>query len=302
MNPFTPNTEGIFYDLPAHVYHGAPGFSNSMLKNMEPPARLPVYLAEKREPTAAQIIGTLVHARVLEPDKPLPKIVVPPETYPAPADCSAVKQKKAQPGDPLPWHGSANYCKAWNQNNRAAGNIILTQTEFDCVNGCVASIAKNPRCKEIFARGKSEVSLFRNFNYGGTVLRKARFDWLPLGNALVDVKTTQDASPEAFAKEILNYRYHVQAAYYLDIFNDSRAESEPPKECFIFVAVEKHPPYLTAVYNLEIKAIGQGRKLYIDGLVKYIDCASRNEWPGYSELVIDLDLPEYAYKKEKAVF
>src|ERR1043165_8519081 len=59
MHSFTPNTEGIFEDLPAHVYHAAPGVSNSMLKNMEPPARLPVYLAEKREPTAAQIIGTL---------------------------------------------------------------------------------------------------------------------------------------------------------------------------------------------------------------------------------------------------
>jgi hypothetical protein len=299
MNLFDPNTEGIFLDLPAEVYHGAPGASNSMLKHMDPPARLPVYLSEKREPSAAQIIGTLVHARILEPNAPLPKIVVPPKTYPAPADCSAVKQKKAMPGDPLDWHGSANYCKAWAHNQKAAGNLILSETDFNTVNGCVDSIARHPVCKTIFASGQSEVSIFRNFNYGGTALRKARLDFVPSGNALVDVKTTTDASPEAFSREILNYRYHCQAAYYLDIWNDS--QSKPDKECFVFVAVEKAPPYLVAVYSLDIQAIGLGRKLNINNLVKYIDCVSRNEWPGYSEPVTTLNLPQYAYK-EKAIF
>jgi hypothetical protein len=301
MNLFDQNTEGVFLDVPAEVYHSAPGFSHSMAKAMHPtPAHLQAYLKQKREPTAAMIIGTLVHAKVLEPEKPLPKIVVPPATYPAPADCSAVKQKKAQPGDPLDWHGSATYCKTWVKEQKAAGNIILTQAEFDTVNGCVASIARHPVCKQIFARGKSEISIFRNFNYGGTVLRKSRLDFLPEGNTLADIKTCEDASPKAFAETVFYNRYHSQGAWYLDMINDT--DGMEKKECFVIVAVEKKPPYLVAVYNLDPKAIGQGRKLNIDNLAQYINCARDNNWPGYPEAVTELDLPHYAYKKESSIF
>jgi hypothetical protein len=300
LNLFDPNTEGIFLDVPAETYHRSPGVSHSMLKNMHPtPAHLWAYMSQKREPTPAQIIGTLVHHRVLEPDRPLPKIVVPPATYPAPADCSAVKQKKAQPGDPLDWHWSANYCKAWYKQQIRDGNIVLSQAEFDTVNGCVNSIAEHPVCKTIFARGQSEVSVFKKFSLGGTALRKARMDWVPDGNVLVDIKSCEDASPEAFAKSILNYRYHSQAAYYLDIWNDSH--DTPQKQCFIFVAVEKTAPYLVAVYDLDLKAIGQGRKLNTDDLAKYIHCVSVEQWPGYPQSIVNLDLPQYAYKERLIV-
>ena len=40
---------GVYFDLPAEDYHAADGVSQSMLQHMDPPARLPVYLAEKRE-------------------------------------------------------------------------------------------------------------------------------------------------------------------------------------------------------------------------------------------------------------
>ena len=67
------------------------------------------------------------HAAILEPEAPLPRIVVPPDTYPAPHDCSAVKQKKAAPGDPLPWHWSATYCKRWYAEAVNEGLIVLSE-------------------------------------------------------------------------------------------------------------------------------------------------------------------------------
>src|SRR5580698_5346016 len=99
---FTENTEGLFAGLPAEQYHKAPGLSHSMLKSMNPPARLPVYLTEKREPTVDMIMGTLVHQAILEPNAPWPQIAVKPETYP---------DKKT--GEAKPWHGGATYCKEW---------------------------------------------------------------------------------------------------------------------------------------------------------------------------------------------
>ncbi|HVU07825.1 MAG TPA: PD-(D/E)XK nuclease-like domain-containing protein [Verrucomicrobiae bacterium] len=276
---FQEGIEGIFHDLPAAAYHAAKGVSHSMLKNLHPtPAHLQAYLAEEHESTPAQIFGTLVHQRVLEPERPLPQL--------------AVKTKA------IDFKTSAG--KAWRTEQQTAGRIIVTETELQNIEGCVNAIARHPRCREIFAEGRSEVSIFKNFSYGGTVLRKARLDWLPTGNSLVDIKTTQDASEESFAWEILKYRYYSQAAYYLDIVNDSLERAE--KECFIFIAVEKNPPHGVAIYNLKPRAMGKGRERNLADLGTYMDCVEKNHWPSYGEEIISLDLPRYAYNEKPTLF
>jgi len=271
-------TEGIYHGLSAEYYHAAKGVSHSMLKHLHPtPAHLQTYLSEKHEPTPEQLFGTLVHHKVLEPNRPLPQI--------------AIKTKA------IDFKTTAG--KEWREAQKAAGRLIVTETEFQDIDGCVNAIAQHPFCRKIFAVGESEVSIFKRYTLGGTVLRKARLDWIPEGNALVDVKTTKDASPEAFAKEVLNWRYHSQAAYYLDIVNDSL--ERPTKECFIFVAVEKKPPYAVAIYNLVPKAIGKGRALNIADLATYIECSQSNHWPAYSPEPAMLDLPRFAYKEAHEV-
>lgn len=268
--------EGIFHDLPAETYHAAPGVSHTMLKHMHPtPAHLQAYLQEKPEPSAAMILGSLVHSLVLEPERPLPRLAI------KPAEMKFTTREG----------------KAWRDEQQRAGKLIITEAEFKTLLGCVSAVSKHTVCREIFAHGQSEVSVFQKFfNLDNTVLRKARLDFVPDGNALVDVKTTQDASPEAFAKEIVSYRYHTQAAYYLDIWND--ATERPFKQCFLFIAVEKVPPYLVAVYNLDIQAIEKGRAENHADLCTYMACAERGEWPGYAQEIVNLNLPPWAYGKK----
>src|SRR5690606_3181532 len=46
---------------------------------------------------------------------------------------------------------------------------------------------------------------------------KFRPDWLNMQNGvIVDIKTTEDASPRGFARSVEKYRYHVQDAFYSD--------------------------------------------------------------------------------------
>ena len=104
-------TPGIHHDLPADEYHAANGVSNSQLKHLNPPARFPVAMATKTEPTPFMRMGTLVHAAILEPDKPFPAITVQPETYPAPATHADVKAGKIAAGEPLKWSNNAKWCK-----------------------------------------------------------------------------------------------------------------------------------------------------------------------------------------------
>jgi len=82
-------------------------------------------------------------------------------------------------------------------------------------------------------------------------------------------------------------------SHYLDLAN----ESGVAKECFLFVAVEKTPPYLVAVYNLDQEAISRGRDENFAALLTYIRCSERNEWPGYPEQIANIGLPTWANKK-----
>lgn len=272
MNAFTPNTEGVFENLPAETYHAAPGLSHSMCKHLEPPARLPVYMKEKREPTAAMIMGTLVHQRILEPEKPMPRIAVKPDDM----------------------KFSTTVGKAWRDEQEKAGKLILKQEEWDMLGGCIESVSTHPTCKQIFEKGRSELSAFLK---RGDVLTKFRMDFVPLGNALVDIKTTRGgcADKEEFSKILYDERYYTQASWYLDGWNTLNPHDK--KEFFSFVVVEKVPPYLVSIFVVDDESMALGRKHNERDLESYSKCVRENHWPGFDEMPQRVGVPKYAIIK-----
>jgi exodeoxyribonuclease VIII len=110
---------------------------------------------------------------------------------------------------------------------------------------------------------------------------------------IVDLKTTVDASPSGFRSQIYNYEYHVQAAFYCDAISDIEQAN-----CtrFIFIAVEKEPPYVCGVYMLEPEAMSQGRETYFRYLKKTKECVAKDLWPGYSNNLEPITLPPFAFK------
>ena len=105
---------------------------------------------------------------------------------------------------------------------------------------------------------------------------------------MVDLKTTKDADWKAFQKSIANFRYHVQAAYYMDNAKQLGADD------FIFIAQEKDPPYAVAVYQLEETDIKKGREEYEVNLHQLKQCRKNNSWPGYGNMVMSISLPGWA--------
>ena len=74
---------------------------------------------------------------------------------------------------------------------------------------------------------------------------KCRPDWISAdGGILVDLKTTEDASPREFQRSIAKWRYHVQAGWYMA--GIEAAYGTRPSG-FIFIAVEKKPPFAVGV-------------------------------------------------------
>jgi hypothetical protein len=263
---------GIYFDIPDADYRAWDAVSQSALKLMDrSPAHCADYLAHGRPPTEATKFGTLFDAFLLEPTR-----------Y---AEIAAVK--------PVGMKLSTKAGIKWKEEIAGTREPVSAE-DGDAMNEMRRRIHGHPAAQEIFLDGRAQVSVFSELDLGDSAVLpiKARIDWVPNhSNALVDVKTTKDARPESFAMDAATFGYHVQAAFYLDIWNSIHPDS---KACFVFVVVEKDPPHAVSVFNLDAEDIAAGRTKYLRLARKYYECQLRNDWPAYSEEIETLSLPEWA--------
>lgn len=308
MNP-TILPPGVHLDIPAEVYHAQPGASASILRiiHTSSPLHANAAMDEPFEETPAMRLGTLAHHVILEPDRPLPRIAVTPSHYPCPPDSSLVKTKKAAPGELVPWHPAASYCKAWRASNEATGDLVLSQKEYDAAASMAQAIARHPIARTLLAKGRPEVSVISHDD-GLNVPIRCRIDWLPEGDAtilldngieipvsecVVDIKTTTDASPFGFSRQVSKMAYHLQAAWYLDLL----ASEGIPRPYFAFIAVESSSPHDVVVHVCEERTIAAGRDAYIRALTQWEKCRRQGVWPGAAPSTATLlRLPEWAIK------
>lgn len=118
---------------------------------------------------------------------------------------------------------------------------------------------------------------------------KSMRDWVTEDGIIVDFKSTDDASPAGFRKSVFYYGYDRQAAFYLD---GHRAATGTPAKAFIFLVVEKAPPYICEAYSLSGDVIDAARENYRSGLRTLKECLATGDWHGYNKkqtiTVIDL--------------
>lgn len=228
------------------------------------PAHLRAYLdgTAPNESTPAMMLGSLTHAMVLESDR------FDREFVKAPALDRRTKAGKEE----------------WAQfEDDHAGKIVVPAKDWEQAEAMRDAVRQHPSAKKLLTQGEPEQSVFWNDTATGEKC-KARADWLR-ENFIVDLKTTADASPAGFAKSIANFRYHVQEAHYTDGFNLDR---------FVFIAVEKTPPYGVAVYVLDDMGVSKGAEARKVDMNRYAECKAKDEWPGYSDIVETIQLPGWA--------
>ena len=142
-------------------------------------------------------------------------------------------------------------------------------------------------------QGQSELSYF--WNDLGLVKGKCRPDWISNdGNIVVDIKTTTDASPKGFQKSIANWGYYLQLGWYI---RGLQKLGLPAKE-FIFIAIEKTPPFSVGVYRANKEMITYAND-EINNLVYDIDESLKSDdFPDYTPEIMDLGLPNWMNPKE----
>ena len=270
---------GIYPDLDARDYHALPGASASRLRKLwqSTPGHLKAEMDAPRENTPALKLGTLAHAVILEPDKPLPKLVTPPDEY--------------APGKK--WTYAATACKEWRAAQERAGNTVLTADEYDSLFGMVRSIAEHPLAASTLECGRSELTCLVHDSANAVDVR-CRLDFVPDGrDFLVDFKTAQSASEHDFERHAFSLGYHIQAALYLDVWN-ALAGADDARTGFRFVVTEKAPPYAVNIFDASPEFIACGRADYKRALATFARCVAEDHWPAYSPDVKTLGLPRFA--------
>lgn len=170
----------------------------------------------------------------------------------------------------------------------------ITADDMIAINGIKKAVAANSTAAALVAAdGSAEmVGLWTDSATG--VQCKMRIDKCMFGlGALLDLKTTNDASRREFERSIFKYGYHRQAAMYLD----GCAALGRQIEDYIFVAVEKEAPYALAVYRLSDDIIALGRKENAALMQLYATCQRSNEWLGYPDLIQDIGIPAWAKRQ-----
>lgn len=268
-----PIDTGLFPDIPPETYHDwdAASFSRLKVLREKTPAHLRHMIDNPREATPAMAFGSAVHCAVLEPG------AFPNRYYKGPDGVWTAKLK-AQMAE---------------QDSR----IPLKPDDYQHIIEIQDRVRNHPSASRMLG-GESEVSavwdLVLDDVTGLEVRCKARFDHLASHvGAVVDLKSTADASPGAFPRSIYNLGYHIQGAHYRA---GARAHGLEVSH-FIIIAVEKEPPYGVAIYRLTSGTLDAGDDELGPLLRTYAECHSADTWPGYDVEPRDIQLPPFAYEK-----
>lgn len=256
-------------------YHAGPGISKShldVIAGKSPLHYWAKYIDPNRvreEPTAAMKLGTAIHAAVLEPDL-LHKTCV--------ADPGIDKRSNA---------GKAEWAAFKAEH---AGKLILPDDDFQACLQVRDAVLRHPVARGLLSGGKAEQSFFAIDSETGELV-KCRTDYLQDSGALVvDVKSTDDASPTGFAKSVANFRYHIQPPWYFDVLKT--AFGEAPAN-WVFLAVEKKPPYAIGAYFVHPTDVERAREVARRDLARIVECKRAGSFPDFAAEVLPLELPRW---------
>lgn len=264
-------------DIENSEYHAILGASSSVLNlllNKTPAHVYAQYFAENRkqkEPTSAMKLGSAIHCAVLEPSEFEKRYFV------TDAD------KRSKEGKAIHAEIESN----WKQAIKTEDAQMLDEI--------VKSLSRTFTAKLLLSGGHAEKSIIVKSDLYGIDL-KIRPDYFVMpceqwpNGLIVDVKTTEDASPKGFTRSIFNYGYALQSAFYVDVFQRYAKSKNLPQ--FVWLVIEKESQQV-AFYNAEDFIIEHGREKYQSVLPLLANCIKTGDWFGYDDCIKEPEFTTY---------
>lgn len=229
----------------------------------------------KIKQTDTLLLGSVVHCLVFEPDQFIQRYAIKKEN----GTTKAGKDEQAQADQ--------------------KGIVLVKKEIMDQAQYMSKSVRNQPKIKNFLALPdlQCETSIYWHEEIDEVIIPcKMRLDagaTLPdYGYVPSDLKSTADASPAGFARSMAIYNYYRQAAWYLRGLQAAGKNAST----FMFIAAEKEAPYLVAPYLIHEKALQKGRYECDNALSIYAESVKSDNWRGFTDEIMELDLPEWAYQ------
>jgi len=274
---------GKYPNMPAAEYHALDAIGSSSLKPaLISGSKYHWYTNSHKEPTPAMILGTQVHACVLEQDWFMEHYVL-------------------EVQKPAGLDGRTAEGKAWFKNHRACvaqleaeGKEVISDENFAICFNILNNLSVDMATSKLLD-SEHEVTYIWRDEYTG-LLCKCRPDILHEAGIVTDLKTCQSAREEDFQKVIVNMKYHVQAAHYLN--GVAAIEGCDVDELsFSFLAVEKQDDFDFQIIELGDSLRTYGFNAAQKALQTIKNCRESGVYAGYDKTPKVIEAP-YWYKGE----
>lgn len=268
-----PTEPGLYPGLSFTDYWQIQAVNHSTLEGFRrTPAHARELMLHPKESTQALALGHAFHLFVLEPSRFGEEYAVVPKV------------------DRRTKEGKAAWAAFEAEHDR---KLLLSEEEFQTYNLMRESVLAHKTAAELLTKAVArELTIVWRDEATG-LLCKARLDLVaPFDgwSLIADLKTTRDASERSFGKDLANFGYARQGAWYREGLSAIRQAQRR----VAFICVEKESPYCVAVHELDERALEQGERENRAFLDTYARCKETGEWPGYDQGMSILDVPAWA--------
>tara|TARA_R110000796_G_scaffold29552_2_gene79757 strand:- start:1446 stop:2276 length:831 start_codon:yes stop_codon:yes gene_type:complete len=209
------------------------------------PAHLIAYQNKVFETSDAKELGSLIHTLILEPDEF--------DTRYFCLDEEEILLDLAASGAKSP--RATKVYKDWKAEEliKAGDKIMLTPEVLRVATTAALKAQDLPivqaiTLREEFIEWEFNEAKFRGYVDGAGLTLPLELQDFPGQGFIIDVKTTRDASPKAFARDVFNMDYHLQAALYCNGNKTLNFAGPDPK--FFLLAIETKEPFNCQLYEV----------------------------------------------------
>lgn len=263
---------GVYYGMPDSEYHADPAIGSTSVKQISiSPANL--YFNPFKGSKSAHI-GSAIHSALLEPH---------------------IFRERYVMRDDITTRASKDY-KALAERHSPENIIVGSEVET------ITRMMETAQMNEDFTtymstKGDSEVSMFAECPETGLML-KCRFDRLSQSLSYpLDIKSCRDASERGFSNAVGQFKYHIQAAFYLYVL---KLATGFESNNFAFFAIENTAPYRNCMYYIGEESLELGRREMWAALEKIKECMA-DESIKYEGIVLpsnEINVPAYLLDEE----
>ena len=259
---------GVHYGVSFEDYQKIDAINFSLLKNISVSPWYYQKMLSHKFDSKSMAFGRAVHAAVFEPDYFDSKYV---------------------------FYDGYKRGKAWEEFK--TNNVVaeaLSKKEFLDIEEIKRSCCGNVVAEKYLSSGKAEVTIL--FLCPTTKIRcKARIDWLADDYSyFLDLKTTQNPTPQNFERQFASYQYHQQFAFYKNAIRAATGAISSAK-C---LAVRNTFPFDSVLYSVDGDPINEGQKENAKNMELLKSCMMTGYWPHF-ETEQDLILPMWATTQEQ---